>query len=201
MSFSMAEVTAAAYEILGVGASDRYPTSRLVVHANNAIRRVAEVFPQPFVVTAWAPLVAGSAEQTVATRKLLVVSAVREDGIEYGLRPLDVDTLSAFVPDWRSADSERPSQVAIDAAELGRFILYPSPAAGIEARVQHVNLPEAYDANATVPLPTTLIPALAEYVAGMAEMADEEHVNSGRAAALLTAFGNSLTAIVGAKRG
>jgi hypothetical protein len=43
-----------------------------------------------------------------------------------------------------------------------------------------------------VQLPETCIPSLVKYVAGMAELRDDEYTTDGRAAALLQAFGADL---------
>jgi hypothetical protein len=56
-------------------------------------------------------------------------------------------------------------------------------------------VPDAYTTAQTVPLSRAYMPPLADYVAGMAELADEEHVNSQRAQSLIAAFGAAVRGI------
>jgi len=184
--FTLADVTASAMHLVGQGASDRYPAPRLLAHANNGVLRLGEAKPELFAVNVWAPTVANSVEQSYATRKILNVTAVRSGTDERGLLPLDVVSLSAWDPTWRSTTAGVPRQgVVID---RDRYVLYPPPSAGVAALLRHVNIKDTYAGIDPINLPSSFLPPLADYVVGMAEMADEEHVNSNRAAGLLQAF-------------
>ena len=186
MPFTLDETIAGAMHVLGQGASTRYPPERMLVHANNAILRLAEAKPELFAENVWNPTAAGTVEQAYSTRQIVNVTAVRLGTDERGLLPLDVLTLSAWDPKWRAAAPDVPRQASV--IDRDRFILYPPPKEGVQALIRHVKVPTGYAADATVPLPRSFLPPLTDYVTGMAEFADEEHVNSMRAAQLLQAF-------------
>jgi len=192
MSFTLGEVVASALHTLGQGASDRYPESRLLVHANNGILRLAEIRPEEFYADEWKATVTG-VEQSFDTSNIVALLAVRLDTDERSLLPFDAATLGAWNPAWRTDDADIPRNAAITGQTT--FTLYPPPAIGVQVKLRHVKVPTGYTVNQTVDLPREYLPPLADYVAGMAEMADEEHVNSNRAALLVAAFGAAVKGV------
>lgn len=186
MSFTLGEVIASALHTLGQGASARYPSSRLLVHANNGLLRLVEYRPEEFYADEWVATVPG-VDQEFTTVNLVGLRAVRLGTDERSLLPFDVGSIAAWNPAWRTDDEDLPRNGQITGPTT--FMLYPRPATGVQVLVRHVAEPTGYAELAVVPLPREYIPPLADYVAGMAELADEEHVNSQRAQSLIAAFG------------
>lgn len=196
--FKLDEVIAGALHVLGQGASDRYPTPRLLVHANSGIMRLVELRPSLFHVEAWVDLAEG-VYQEAATRELVGVLEFKRGTEVAAVRPLDITSLSSWLPEWRSSEPDLPRQAVITGQQT--FQVYPPADEACQVRIRHVSVPAAYGQYDDVQLSREYLPALSDYVAGMAEMADEEHVNSGRAATLLAAFGNAIMGVKSGKPG
>jgi hypothetical protein len=186
MSFTLGEVVASALHTLGQGASARYPSSRLLVHANNGLLRLVEYRPEEFYADEWMTTVTGT-DQSFDTVSLVELRAVRLNTDQRSLLPFDLGSIAAWNPAWRTDAEDVPRNGLITSKTT--FMLYPPPSPGVQVLVRHVAEPTGYAENDSVHLPREYIPPLADYVAGMAELADEEHVNSQRAQSLIAAFG------------
>ena len=197
MSFTLGEVVASALHTLGQGASSRYPPERLLVHANNGLLRLVEYRPEEFHADEWVATVPG-VEQTFNTVSLVGLLAVRLNTDERSLLPFDLGSISAWNPAWRTDEADLPRNGLITGHDT--FLVYPQPADGVQVKVRHVKEPTgAYTDFAAIALPRDYIAPLADYVAGMAELADEEHVNSQRAQSLIAAFGAAVRGVPSGK--
>jgi hypothetical protein len=187
MSFTLGEVVASALHTLGQGASSRYPAERLLLHANNGLLRLVEIRPEEFYADEWAATTAESVDQSFQTANLVALRAVRLNADVRSLLPFDLGSIGAWNPAWRSDPAGMPRNALISGPTT--FMLYPAPESGVQVLIRHVSVPTSYAEGATVPLSRDYLPPLADYVAGYAELADEEHVNSQRAQSLIAAFG------------
>lgn len=202
--FKLSDSVAQAKAILGqnVGDEARYTAARLTMFGNAALMRCAELYPDLFVTQEWMDLSDG-VEQTVpaalSCRQIRTVVSFRQAGAEVAARPLDTSALAAWRPGWRVETAKLPNQAAPLPGRVDAFYCYPPADTSMEARVAFVKVPDTYAYTDDVPLPATLVPMLADYMAGMAEMADEEHVNSNRAAQLLDVFVKAVAQASGAR--
>lgn len=159
---------------------------------NEALAAMVTVAPGLFAVHGTHTCSAGYLQELQAERAALFLDVV-------GLPEADPVTLSQFAPGWQAHDAGTAENFMRLAGDSVRFMLYP-PAAGAEQlSVRYALQPAAVAATgAVVPVPEVYQAALADYVAGRVSLADDEHMNSGRAQALLQSFAAAVTALGGA---
>lgn len=153
----------------------RYSDADLLEYGNGALRMLAEIKPEWFIGTVVHTCVAGSRQTLdpdVSHRLIRVI----------GVHPADRDSLDAFSPGWRSTDAGAASNwMPIPGSALG-FEVYPPSAADQELTIEHVAVPGPFAAGDDTGLPDTLRELIADYMVGMAEARDDEHVISQRSA-------------------
>lgn len=161
----------------------------MIAALNEALRALVGVLPGLFTEFGAHTCTAGHLQRLAFDRATIFVRVL-------DLPEGDAATLTQFMPGWTSGATGAPVEFMRVAGDPEQFMVYP-PAVGDEVlQVQYVAAaPDITTAADAVPVPEALAPALVEYVVGRVEMADDEHVNSGRAAALLERFTNSAKAL------
>jgi hypothetical protein len=106
-----------------------------------------------------------------------------------GLPECDESTLTQFRPQWTNATPGAASNWMRPKGEPLKFMTYPPAVGGEQYRLRLVrSLPPVTALSDVIALPESLEPLFVEYVVGRIETRDDEHSNSGRAAALLDRF-------------
>lgn len=160
----------------------RYSDPDLLDYANGAIRVLAEAKPEWLLAVVTHTCVAGARQSLNADESHRFVSVV-------GLTQADRSALDAFSPAWRTAvpAGSAAQWMPVPGSPLD-FEVYPPAELDQELSIEHIKAPGPFAATDDTGLPATLSDAFAEYICGMAEMRDDEHVNSGRVDALHARF-------------
>lgn len=166
----------------------RASDTELVRAVNAGIKELSIIQPALFTRVQSFTCAAG-AEQTLnyATDIALVNVLSIHNGA--GLTRFDRASMDAFKPAWRSDTQAAAQQWApIEGSPL-RFLVYPPSTSGQVLDVESVRVPAEYALSDSITeLPAAVEPALARFVIHWCESKDDEHVNSGRAAAHYSAF-------------
>jgi hypothetical protein len=152
----------------------RYSDEDLLGYANDALLILANVRPQLFVSVLSYTCVAGAVQQLPTTTTIGLVSIL-------GLRPTVRDLLDRLDPDWIYAESAAARHWAPCENDPHRFYVVPPASAGQVLQVSFAAAPGRYNLTDTFPVLKTFWPAVIDYVVGMAESRDDEHVVTQRA--------------------
>lgn len=161
-------------------ASYRYSTADLLQYANDALDVALKLAPNFFYV--WGDMVCEAGETLQAasfTDAHMVVEGVRvKNGA--ALRQFDKSTMDTYNPDWHNTTPAAATEWCRSNDDPVRFWIYPPSPASQTLQVLYVKTPDEYAATDDTGLPTTMQPAITDYVVYMAESRDDEHVNSAR---------------------
>ena len=168
-------------------ASYRNSDAELLGYINEATREVSFIRPDLFSTIGDMPCVASVCEQLVTFADAQKITAVLAIHGGAALTEFDAKAMDAFTPSWRAATPGVIKQWArYDAL---RFFVYPPPSGTQSVDVAYVKNPTVLvDGDTISQLPSGMMPAIADYVVYRAEAKDDEHVGTGRAAAMYAAF-------------
>lgn len=156
----------------------RYSDADLLEYGNGALRMLPEIKPDWFVGTVTHNCAAGSRQTLdpdVSHRLIRVL----------GIHSVDRSALDAFSPSWRTATAAAAQNwMSIPGSALA-FEVYPPSADAQVLTVEHVAVPGPFAANDDTGVPDTLREAVADYIVGIAEGRDDEHVLAQRGAQFL----------------
>lgn len=168
------------------------PDSDLMRSLNNALANMVAIVPGLFGVQEPHTCVDGYLQELTATRASMFMDVI-------GLPEADPATLSQYAPGWQNEARGPAENYMRVPGDTLRFMLYPPAQVGQVLQIRYALQPAEITSSAdVVPVPETYGPALQEFVAGHASLSDDEHVNSGRAAALLERFAATVKALGGA---
>src|SRR5574343_883740 len=166
-----------------------YSTEDLVGYLNDALAQMLLLRPDIFEVIGTFTCVEGHMQQLPATSKRIMEVL----GVNGGAAITEVprETLDMFSPNWRTETPGTPVNWARHPRSDRTFFLYPPAAAGTELDIQHsVPVPRITedDLDDDMAVSPSYLPALVDYVAGRAEMRNDEHANDQRAVQLIGEF-------------
>lgn len=168
-------------EELGLRDSD----ADCIGYLNEAILAMVPLVPGLFAAAVTHTCTAGARQDIEADRAVAYLDLP-------GLNEGDLATLNAFAPGWTAAAAAVPREFMRLPGEPLAFMTYPPATAGAQLTLRIVRSPEPLDeegdTDQLIALPEVYEPSLVEYVVGRAEVKDDEHVNSNRAAQLLERF-------------
>lgn len=160
----------------------RNTDSELIGHLNDALSMLANVKPGLFAVTADYTCVAGYKQVIEFARAIQLLEVV-------GIPECERTSLAQFSPGWMSGSSGPTLNWIRSPAEPLRFDVYPPAAVDAVLPVLYSQSPAPLAATTDViQLSENYEPALVDFIVGRAEMKDDEHVNSTRAAQMMTRF-------------
>ncbi len=167
----------------------RQENDELVGYVNDGLREISIILPQLFLATTDLPCVPGKVEQAISFADAQVlIDVIRVKGGRF-LLPADMAAMSAFNPNWAEADAGEPGNWFRHANDPLRFYLSRKAPADQVLEVKYVRSPVVVTIDDEITdVSSSFMPALANYVIYRAESKDDEHVNSGRAAAHYQAF-------------
>lgn len=163
----------------------------LLAALNDALQAMVGLHQGLFEADGVHTCVAGYLQTLENTRAVQLLDVV-------GMPEADLVTLAQFRPGWTNETQAAPRNWLRAAGDALRFMTYPPATAGAVLPVRFVEAPAALASTADViPLPENYEPALVEYLVGRVEMKEDEHVDSGRAVALMDRFAASVKALAG----
>lgn len=171
----------------------RYSDDDLLLYVNDALKACVALRPELFTTIGDYTCISGQCEQSLdyVDAVALIEVLCRHGGD--AILPFDLLAMDAFNPSWR-ADSSGP---AVNWTKFAndplRFYVYPKSPVAQVIDVRYVRRPGSYGLNDTITeVPDVLKPAFVDYVVGMAESRDDEHVNSQRAKTFIEQFASRL---------
>lgn len=188
MGFKISSAIAIARVILNDTTPDyRYSDPDLLEYGNGCLRALPEIKPEWLTAVIDVPCTADKALQSLPTTAHGLVSINR---IKNGLVvwPADRAALDYFSPGWMSATSAAAQNWMPDASSPRRFWIYPPAITSQVLEATVILIPGPYTADQDTGLPITITEAVADYIIGIAESRDDEHVNTNRATQFLTQF-------------
>lgn len=167
----------------------RQTNDELVGYFNKGLKEASRISPDHFKTTGDFTCNANAHEQALIypdAQELVAVLGIKNDK---RLHEMDMRAMSLYHPDWPNDTAGTPQNWAKNQGEKLRFYLYPKPVTMQVLEVSYIRNPAEYTLNDVVDeIPTSWETALAWYIIHMAEMKDDEHVNSGRAVAAFERF-------------
>lgn len=172
--------------------SPRNTDAALLAALNEALMAMVTAAPGLFSAHGEMQCAAGYLQQVEFSRAAIFIDVI-------GLPEADPATLGQFMPRWMQSTPGTPENFMRIPADPLRFMVYPPATAAAPLTVRFARAPDPIGAvTDVIPVPEHYGPVLTEYVVGRAELADDEHVNSERATALLARFTESVKTLGGA---
>lgn len=168
----------------------RQSTTELLGYFNDGLREIAAIQPALYTEIGDLTCIINTCEQAIPYTSAQAVVDVLCIADGDAITPFDIPTMNAFNPGWRTDTGGPAVQWSKYPGQPMRFFIYPKA----PATTQVLNV--SYLKNATVhaltdpitEIPSSYFPPLVDYVVYRAEFKDDEHANSGRAAAAYQAF-------------
>lgn len=190
MGFKLSSAIAIARTVLNDTDSSgyRYPDADLLEYGNGALRALVEIRPEWLYQTGDLDCIDEKALQTVSfddAHALVDVVCVKGGN---AVTRADKATLDAFMPGWMNSTPGAAQHWMPQANDPRRFFIYPPAPDDQVLEVVYVRIPGPYAADDDTELPETIAEAVADYMVGMAEARDDEHVVSQRSAQFIAQF-------------
>ncbi len=172
---------------------ERFSDTEMLGFVNQAIKRTAMVRPDLFIISDDVTPTADQVEQELSTSVTRIMEVHRVVG-GGAIGEVDKETMDRSAPDWTTEDSGTPVNWMRHPRNPRRYFLYPAPSTGTEISVEYIEVPSDYSIGATMALADSYRSAIVDCVVYLAEVVDNESVESERAKAFYTSFLQSLGA-------
>lgn len=168
----------------------RQSDAELLGYVNDGLREMVTVQPALFSTIGDMACDADACEQSITFEDSAVLIEVLCIHGGNALTPFDMAAMSAFHPGWRADPGGPARQWSRFPNDMLRFYIHPKAPATLQVLdVRYARLPGTYDFDDTIiDIPTTLQPALIDYVVYRSEAKDNEHVLSQRAGQFYQSF-------------
>ncbi len=175
-----------AREVLNDPAKVRWTDPALMFWLNDAMDMLRAALPQLFILR-------GVHTATLGALQTLALAKAREIVDVIGVTPCDKRALDSFIPTWQAGATGVAINWMPSTASPKSFLVYPPSTVGQSITVEYAVTPTELSAlSDTLPVTDDYVSPLADYVIGMAETKDAEHVNSGRAQVFMQSFASKL---------
>ena len=175
----------------------RYSDADLLEYGNGALRSLTTLKPSLLSTEGDVTCATGKALQSIGfadAHALIQVQSVKDGNV---ITLIDRTVLDSFSPGWMQMTAGAAQHWMPHADDPFKFYLYPPAPAGQQVTVLYVRVPATYTADQDTGLPESLNDAVTDYIVGMAESRDDEHVNTGRATMFLNQFSARITGAKG----
>ena len=180
------DIISRAREVLNDPDKTRWADSVLIYWINDALSLLRFASPRLFSLRGNHSCNAGALQSLIFDRARELIGVI-------GVLPCDQRAIDAFNPSWQTSSSGAALNWMPSATALKDFLLYPPSFQGQQLIVEYVETPEKMEFLIDdIPVPDDYVSALSDYVIGMAESKDAEHVVSGRAQVFMQAFASKL---------
>lgn len=167
----------------------RIEDTELLAYFNDGMREVSGLQPAVFNTIGDFECVAGQCDQAVTfpdAQALIKVQCIHGGNV---VHEADMKSLDAFLPGWRTATAAAAVNWMREPGDPLRFFIYPKAPVDQTLDVMYVRNPTVLVlADTITEIPSGYFPAMVDYLVYRAESRDDEHSNSGRAAAHYQAF-------------
>lgn len=160
----------------------RWTDAELITWVNDGLDAAARINPALFTKPLTHSCTAGYYQTLALARAVRVVDVV-------GVTVCDEATLTQFSPGWQVSAAGPAVNWMRAPGDENSFMVYPPSASNQTLAVMVVQAhPRVNDGADVIDLPETHIPALAQFVVGMAESKDDEQINAQRQQAAMANF-------------
>lgn len=179
---------------LNDAAKVRYSDAELLGYAKDGLKEAAVIRPDLFYETGQITCIAGVEQRVPSGARYLVQVLSNANGAE--VHEADYGTFRGFNPTWRS-DTPAPPEIWMryptDAAPDERFMVHPPARANDQLEAMWVQCDvDALTIDDDVLIDASYHPALQYYVTARAEMTEDQHTVTQRAAQLAAMFSTML---------
>lgn len=172
---------------------ERFSDTDLLGFVNQAVKRSCMVRPDLFVANDTITPTPDQVEQEMSGTVTRIMEIHRVTG-GAAIGEVDKETMDRGYPNWTVADSDTPVNWMRHPRNPGRYFLYPPPITGTELEAEFVQVPDDYLIADTIDMPDSYKSALIDCVVYLAEVTDNEHVETQRAKDFYQSFLQSLGA-------
>lgn len=172
---------------------ERFSDADLLGFVNQAIERTCMMRPDLFITNATVTPTVDQVEQELPSTVTRLMEIHRVVGGE-SLGEVDKQTMDRSYPSWTTATSDTPVNWMRHPRNPRRYYLYPAPEIGTQITVEYVVVPGDYALGDTIALPDSYKAAMEDCVAALAELTDNEHVETQRYKTLMDSFMQALGA-------
>lgn len=172
---------------------ERFSDADLLGFVNQAVKRSSMLRPDLFIVDTTITPTADQVEQELPTTVTRIMEVHRVVG-GGAIGEVDKETMDRSAPNWTTETPDTPVNWMRHPRNPRRYFLYPAPSTGTEISVEYIEVPSDYSIGATMALADSYRSAIVDCVVYLAEVVDNESVESERAKAFYTSFLQSLGA-------
>lgn len=172
---------------------ERFSDADLLAFVNEAIQRAAVVRPDLFLVSEDITPTVGQVEQTLPATVTRISELHRIVG-GAALGEVDKETMDRSAPNWTTDTADTPVNWVRHPRNPRKYFLYPRPSTGTQIAAEFVEVPDAYALGDTMILPDSYKSAVIDCVVALAEIIDNEHVETARAKSFFESFMQALGA-------
>lgn len=172
---------------------ERFSDAELLKFVNQAIQRACMVRPDLFIVSEDVTPTVGYVEQSfpASVTRIMEVQRVVGGG---ALGEVDKETMDRSFPNWTAATADTPVNWMRHPRNPRKYFLYPPPVTGTQINAEYIKIPDAYALSDTMILPDSYKAAIIDCVVFLAEVVDNENVETNRAKAFFENFMQALGA-------
>lgn len=172
---------------------ERFSDTDMLGFVNQAMKRACMVRPDLFITNEEITPTVDQVEQELPSTVTRVMEVHRVVG-GGAIGEVDKETMDRSAPNWTIEASGTPVNWMRHPRNPRRYFLYPPPITGTEIAVEYVKVPSDYTLSDTIALADSYKSAVIDCVVYLAEVIDNEHVESERAKAFLSSFMQALGA-------
>lgn len=172
---------------------ERFSDTDMLGFVNQAMKRACMVRPDLFITNEEITPTVDQVEQELSSSITRIMEVHRVVGGS-AIGEVDKETMDRSAPDWTIEDSDTPVNWMRHPRNPRRYFLYPPPITGTEIVVEYVKVPSDYGLSDTIALADSYKSAIIDCVVYLAEVIDNEHVESERAKSFLASFMQALGA-------
>lgn len=170
---------------------DRFSDADLLGFVNQVIKRACMMRPDLFITDTTITPTADQVEQELSSSVTRIMEVHRVVG-GGAIGEVDKETMDRSAPDWTTEASGTPVNWMRHPRNPRRYFLYPAPSTGTQISVEYIEVPSDYGLSDTIALPDSYKAAIIDGTVYLAEVVDNEHVQTERAKAFLESFMNAL---------
>ena len=171
----------------------RFSDTVMLGFVNQAIKRASMVRPDLFITNTTVTPTVGAVEQELPATVTRIMEIHRVIG-GGAIGEVDKETMDRSAPDCTITTNDAPVNWMRHPRNPRRYYLYPPPVTGTEIVAEYIEVPDDYLIGATIAMPDSYKTALIDCVAFLAEVVDNEHVETQRAKDFMNSFMQALGA-------
>lgn len=170
---------------------ERFSNATLLGLVNQAVKRTSVVRPDLFIVDTTVTPIADQVEQELSASVTRIMEVHRVVG-GGAIGEVDKETMDRSASDWTTETPGTPVNWMRHPRNPRRYFLYPAPSTGTQISVEYIEVPSDYALGDTIALPDSYKGAIVDCTVYLAEVIDNEHVETQRAKAFYDSFMQTL---------